>query len=219
MSFMYGTANATTAAALLLCAAITFSQTRQHNEVVDVRDPAYGAKGGARLITDAAIQQGAVMLEVAPAALSSADIGRIVEIPGAGDAGGKLITTIVGVKDATRVLLNAAANASVNFARVLVAADAFEPIQRAIAAAVQKHQPLYLPHDTYYTHSGWRINQSLTILGNGSQVIVSTGPGADTAHALHIESPIQSQLSFTGTLTSGTKTLKLPSTAGLSAGQ
>lgn len=77
----------------------------------------YGAKGDMITVTgNASITSGAAALTVVGAAFTAADVGKAITVPGAGAAGGVLVTTIIGYTSATQVTLGA--NAGTTLAAV-----------------------------------------------------------------------------------------------------
>lgn len=105
----------------------------------DVTALAYGAKGDGQFVTDGAMSTGSAVLTSASGKFVSGDVGKAVQVKGAGPAGvTTLVTTVLSYQSATQVTL-AASNASgapVSGALVLWATDDTAHIQSAINAAV-----------------------------------------------------------------------------------
>lgn len=104
----------------------------------NVKDPAYGAKGDTKLVAvTASITSGSPNLTATGATFGSGDVGKVIEVPGAGAAGAGLVTTILTFTDATHVVL--AANASTTLTAVsqniYYGTDDTAAIQAAMAAA------------------------------------------------------------------------------------
>lgn len=75
---------------------------------------AYGAKGNGVFLYDGVISSGSYHLSDASGSYNSAtDVGKAIEVDGAGVAGAPLFTTIASVTDATDVMLAASASTSV----------------------------------------------------------------------------------------------------------
>jgi hypothetical protein len=113
--------------------------------VANVKDAAFGAKGGAKQVTDAAITSGQATLSSSSAAfVSAADVGKTVIVEGAGAAGAALQTTISSVAAGVATL---AANASttVTNARATYGFDD----SAAFIAAYATHKPVHAPEDGY----------------------------------------------------------------------
>jgi hypothetical protein len=94
----------------------------------------YGAKGDAKVVTDAAITAASHALSSTSAAFTTADVGKAVSINGAGTAGAVFAATIVSVA-AGVATLSAAAVTTVSAATAAYGTDNTTAFQNAIAAA------------------------------------------------------------------------------------
>lgn len=107
--------------------------------IFDVTSPAYGAHGNGQIITDGAIGSGSATLTSASGLFASSDVGKAIQVKGAGASGvTTLVTTIASYNSPTSVTL-AAANASGSAQTgltVMWATDDTAPIQSAINAAI-----------------------------------------------------------------------------------
>lgn len=105
----------------------------------DVTAPAYGAKGDGQQVHDGAMASGSAVLTSATANFQLSDVGKAIQVKGAGSAASTtLVTTIASRQSATQVTL-AAANASgsaVSGALVLWGTDDTGAFKAAVNAAV-----------------------------------------------------------------------------------
>lgn len=104
----------------------------------NVKDPAYGATGNAKAVAvTASITSGSPNLTATGATFVSGDVGKTIEVPGAGAAGAGLVTTILTFTDATHVVLAANASTTLTAASktIYYGTDDTAAIQAAIAAA------------------------------------------------------------------------------------
>lgn len=99
----------------------------------------FGAKGDLAFVVDAAITTGQKVLTSATASFTAADIGKTVNIRGAGESANKgmLTTTITGFTNSTTVTLNVAASATVSNQVSIWGTDDTAAIREAINAAVE----------------------------------------------------------------------------------
>lgn len=107
-----------------------------------------GAKGDLKFVMDAGITNGQKVLTSATAAFTPADVGKTVNIRGAGEAANKgmLTTTIAAVTNATTAELVAAASATVANKCLIWGTDDTVAIRAAVTAAVEEG----LSKGTYY---------------------------------------------------------------------
>jgi hypothetical protein len=121
------------------------------NTVFNVKD--FGAKGDLRTVTDASISSGSAALSSASAAFTLLDVGKQVQIAGAGVAGVTLYTTISAFVGTTQVTVALAASTSVSGATAKVYTDDGIAIGLA-STALQSNGSgtLYFPPGTYGTY-------------------------------------------------------------------
>jgi hypothetical protein len=102
----------------------------------DVTSVSYGAVGNGKVVTDGAMTSGSATLTSATAGFVSGDVGKVIQVKGAGATGiTTLVTTITGYTNSTTVTLGASAAAAVTGAYVLWGTDDTSAIQSAINAA------------------------------------------------------------------------------------
>lgn len=104
----------------------------------NVTDPAYGAKGDARVVADGAMTTGSTTLTSATLALTSADVGKYVSVKGAGANGVTTLIAVINTVDSPTSATLSVANASgggVTGAIVIVGTDDTTAIQAAVDAA------------------------------------------------------------------------------------
>lgn len=96
---------------------------------------AYGAVGNGRVVADAAMTASSAVLTSATAAFTAGDVGKAVQVLGAGASGETLVGTISGYTSSTQVILSATAGSTVSSACAMWASDDTAAIQAAIDAA------------------------------------------------------------------------------------
>jgi len=130
----------------------------------------YGATGDAEVIEDATIDSGSLSTLTSPTSLfTSAIIGKVIAIAGAGAAGATLITTIADVPTTTSLTLSSPALTAVANFRAVYGTDNTAPIQVALtAAALQINAPVVLlPRGNFLFSSGsLTIPQGVTLQGS-----------------------------------------------------
>jgi hypothetical protein len=145
---------------------------------INVKDPAYGAKGDGRLVTDGANSSvtNPTTLTSATAAFTSADVGKLVTVSGAGTSGGRMESSIASVTNSTTaVLANSAATTVSSGATVTIASNDKAAFQAALDAA--------------YTSTGAKLVYAPPgIYGIGGWV--GAGPGDPNFYALRIKSGV-----------------------------
>lgn len=92
----------------------------------------FGAKFDGRRVTDGAMTAASANLDSATAAFTAGDVGKIVDVAGAGAAGVHLLTTIATYVSASRVTTTVAASTSVTGAIVLYGSDNAAAINAAL---------------------------------------------------------------------------------------
>jgi len=108
----------------------------------------YGARGDARSQYAGLILVGQHALTDAGASFTSADVGKLVRIDGAGAAGAKLVTTIASVSTATTVVLADAASTSVYGAALVYGTDSTAAIDAAFAHVAAQAAQSYNSNET-----------------------------------------------------------------------
>lgn len=123
----------------------------------------YGAKGDLRTVTDGAISGGLLTLSSATATFTSADVGKQIQISGAGTAGATLYSTITSVTSPTVAILALGASTTVSGATVKIYTDDGVAIGLA-STAIQSNGSgtLYFPPGTYGTYGKGTV---YTLLG------------------------------------------------------
>lgn len=154
----------------------------------NVTDPAYGAVGDARVVSDGAMASGSTTLTSATAAFTVDDEGKSISVKGAAATGvTTLITTIVTYVSPTQVTL-AASNGSggaVSGAIVIFGTDDTAAIQAAVDAAeaylaTHTYAQVYIPPRAFIVAGALNNTKS----GNGQIVF---GPIAATANKRVLE--------------------------------
>ncbi len=115
--------------------------------IVNIRDPQYGALCNYTLLSDGAMSSGSFTLSSASANFSAADVGKEIQVAGAGASGVVLATTITSFTDTTHVVLGAAnsSGGAVSGKIVEYGTDDTTAINNAIAAGVSSGRPVYHP--------------------------------------------------------------------------
>jgi hypothetical protein len=119
--------------------------------VFNVKD--YGAKGDLRTVTDGAIPSGSSTLTSATAAFTTSDVGKEVEVAGAGVAGVTLYTTISSLVSTTQIHVALSASTTVSGATTKIYTD--DGIDIGLAQAAQQSNgrgTLYFPPGIYGTY-------------------------------------------------------------------
>lgn len=143
----------------------------------------FGATGNARQVYDANITAASAVLTSASAAFTSADVGRTVQVVGAGSgATSSLVTTISTFTSATSVTLAATATTTVTGGVAVIGTDDQAALSNCLAS-LGVGDAMYLDPTKAYLHSS-----QLAISQNGSGVI---GRGIligtdQTNHTLHV---------------------------------
>lgn len=131
-------------------------------DVVHVKD--FGAKADYTTVTaTVSITSGAAALTATGAAFTSADVGKLIAVPGAGAAGGILNTTIAAFTDATHITLTANAGTTVSAVSKTVSYATND--QAAIQAALNTGKVVRLPYRETCAVSG-----TLTMVNAGGIV-------------------------------------------------
>jgi hypothetical protein len=95
----------------------------------------FGALGDGIYLTDVTTTASSATLTSASAAFTSADVGKVVSVQGAGAAGAQFTTTISAVVSGTQVTMAASASTSVSSANAVYGTDDTSAIQAAMNAS------------------------------------------------------------------------------------
>lgn len=138
----------------------------------------FGAYGDGTGLTDAVTTALSPIVTSASASWTSSDIGKIIEIVGAGPAGAVLSTTILSINNPNSINLSVNADTSVNPATLVYGHDDTTAIQNAIeatklivAGTAREQLPIYIPpmgSQRTYLVSNLIIYQGAYIKGGGS---------------------------------------------------
>ncbi len=133
--------------------------------IFDVK--AYGARGDLRTVTDAAITNTQTLVTSATAAFTAADIGKQIQIAGAGVAGATLYSTIASVTSSTQASLVLAASTTVVGATCRIYTDDGAAIILA-SAAVQANGggTLLFTPGSYGTYGKGTVYGALGVFSN-----------------------------------------------------
>ncbi|MER6778486.1 MULTISPECIES: hypothetical protein [unclassified Streptomyces] len=96
---------------------------------------AYGAVGNGKVVADAAMTASSAVLTSATASFTAGDVGKAIQVLGAGASGETLVGTISAYTSGTQVTLSATAGSTVSGACAMWASDDTAAIQAAIDAA------------------------------------------------------------------------------------
>lgn len=110
---------------------------------------AYGAKGNGAMLFDATMTSGSADLSSASASFTSADVGKLICVAGAGTSGGQLCTTISSVIDANNIVLAVPASTSVTSAAVTYASNDDAAFNATLAAVEVDGGVFYVPPGIY----------------------------------------------------------------------
>jgi hypothetical protein len=148
----------------------------------NVKAPAYGALGNGNITADAAMTATSATLTSASANFTSADVGKLVQVRGAGAVVGSattdLNTTISAYVSATQVTLATAARTTVSAAQLVYGSNDSTAIQAAItAAAATNYGTVYLPPGVYFLGTALVVQNLMRITGQNA-LIVTTNCGA-----------------------------------------
>jgi hypothetical protein len=137
--------------------------------VINVMDPAYGAKGDGKHVNDGAITTGTATLTSATAGFTAADVGKLCYVAGAGAAGAQLATTISAFTNSTTVTLAANASTTVSGAAVDYGTDDTAAINAAITAVPTAGATIVVPIGVFMVTSSLLIQKpNVVFMGQGS---------------------------------------------------
>lgn len=136
----------------------------------------YGALGDGRTVVDGGINSGTALLNSATANFTSADIDKIVEVPGAGSAGSELVTPILSINSSTQAVLSVSASTTVTNKKVWIGTDDTSAIQSAINACFNASGgKVYFPNGIYIIN-GALVTSDLNGLNPNSQLYIPASP-------------------------------------------
>lgn len=140
----------------------------------------YGAVGDVQIVSDAAMTSSSAVLTSATAGFETADVGKVIAVPGAGAAGAALVTTIASRQSATQVTLTATASTTVSGKRAQWGTDSTAAIQAAADAAFAAGGGTVLvPRGNYYAN--FTIGSKVVVQGEGQASRITAKPGTSTA--------------------------------------
>lgn len=140
----------------------------------------YGAVGDGRSVTDAVISlANPTWINSNTAAFTSADVGKIGTVEGAGVAGAVLAFTINSISSSTRAVMSVAASTAVIAnGRVSIGTDNSAAYVLAVSAALLSGNPIYAPSGWY--HGTWpTITGPVSIIGDKPTFIYLTSTAQD----------------------------------------
>jgi hypothetical protein len=147
----------------------------------------FGGAGNARQVTDGAMTSGTQTLTSATAAFTAADIGKVVDIQGAGASAAdlqgvtsrhNLVGTITGYTNSTTVTVSVTASATISGKTVTIGTDDTSAVTKA-KAAMSSNAALYFPRGKYLVNSAALAIASNTKIngdGKGATVLYYVGP-------------------------------------------
>ncbi len=128
----------------------------------------FGARVDGRVVGDASMSSGVATLTSAAAAFTSADVGKLVAVSGAGAAGATLQTTIASITDSSHAVLTAAASTTISPTNAYIATDDSTAFSNALAAANAKGTTIRVPAGRMaLTGAGFGV-------GDGTTTAIST---------------------------------------------
>lgn len=177
---------------------VTETQSDYNKQRLSIMD--FGALGNTKKITDGAISIGTAIFTSATAGFTSADVGKVIRVNGAGAAGITLETTISGFTNSTTVTLTANASTTVTGATTFYGTDDTAAIQNAIntyaiSVAIRAYSCLLIPNRIFITTSTLTVPAFANLCMNGAGAsIVSDSlgsiiqPSRTTTNAIDIQS-------------------------------
>lgn len=148
---------------------------------VDLGAAPYNAVGDYKTVTDASITSGTNVLNSPTAAFTANDVGKSINVAGAGASGAYLATTIAGYTSATAV--TTAANAATTVSGATMSWGTNNRATIASALAINGGTTYYLPAGNYYadmTAGVFTVPEGACFQGDGWTSILTIGPEGST---------------------------------------
>ena len=146
-------------------------------QVVDIRNPAFGAKGNTLMKTGGSISSGTTAFAATSATFASTDVGKVITVQGAGASGAVLSTTISGYTDSTHVTLANAAGTTVSGAAFAFGTDDTAAIVAAITAAGARGS-VYAPPGIYMVRGSQNSNGPIVVTSAGGLIGAGGNPAS-----------------------------------------
>lgn len=145
----------------------------------------YGVKGDTNTVSDGAITSGLAVLTSATAGFTAADVGKTINVFGAGAAGATLSTTIVGFTNSTTVTLTATASSTVTNKKVVYGTDDTTVLNNVLAKASNNPCTVLMPRGKTFFISLPLVMYSNTQLdARGATIIESSGSNCNMLNNL-----------------------------------
>jgi hypothetical protein len=146
---------------------------KQNQFIINVKD--FGATGDAKKVADGSATASSATFTSATASFTSADIGKLIWIQGAGAAGVDLRTTIAGFTNSTTITLTDNAVTTVNPTTFWYGTNDYVAIKAAIAAMPTNGGDLVFPTGQYFCRGGtFLIEKPIQFIGMGNSQPYST---------------------------------------------
>jgi parallel beta-helix repeat protein len=174
------------------------------NHCVNVMD--FGAKADTKSVSDGEIAAGTKTLTSVTASFSLSDVGKVVNVKGAGAGGVPLSTTIANFYSHTKVFLDAEASTSVSSANATWGTDDSSAIQKAFDAGTC----VIFPSGTYICKEV-SIQSNKTIEGLGD--VILKHPDGQSGNIL-----ASATYTTKGSIIAGSRSLTVDSPLGFSEG-
>lgn len=108
------------------------TNTAKLTRVAEVYPQWFGAKGNGTRLLDAAMTATSTTLAAVSAAFTTADVGKMAVVEGAGASSATLVTTITAIISGTQATLGAAASTTVSSVQAIYATDDTAALQTAV---------------------------------------------------------------------------------------
>ena len=174
------------------------------NRCVNVMD--FGAKADTKSVSDGEIAAGTKTLTSVTASFSLSDVGKVVNVKGAGAGDVPLSTTIANFYSPTKVFLDAEASTSVSSANVTWGTDDSSAIQKAFDAGTY----IIFPSGTYICKEvSIQSNKTIECLGD----VILKHPDGQSGNIL-----ASATYTTKGSIIAGSRSLTVDSSLGFSEG-
>lgn len=162
----------------------------------------YGAVGDGIVLTDAAITSGQASLTSASASFTGADVGKAIQVNGAGASGAPLVTTIAARVSSTQVTLNTTAGTTVaSGGRVVYGTDNTAKLQQWLTDVTATGGTLVAPEGNY-VFSGAQVTGTAFTYAYSGQVLLPARSQAQARPTWSIVGSRQPILSHFGSVLS-----------------